>query len=350
MRRKTVCVSFGHLNSFDAGLGEFAFRLGSGLVEQVSEFHDNGLELAFHLAPHLHGRFGNSVGYLPYRRRQEYLRWHMPGCALWHNAFQHNITRPPVEARQRLLTVHDLNYRYLPQGPGAWRDRLRTWLAVARSNELICITQYVARDVESSFAASSRPISVIYNGATDLTTIAQTPVPELEGRKFMFHMSRMAPSKNVESLLALARIWPEQTFVFSGPEWGHALALRERVSGSMPNVRFLLAVSESTKAWLLANCQAFLFPSLTEGFGLPPIEAMHFGTPVFLSDRTCLPEIGADRVGYFGDFEPWAMRRLIEAELPRLEGSRQLTRQRAAMFTWDSCVDGYFDAYKRALA
>ena len=349
MSRRTVCVSFGHLHSFDAGLGEFAFRLGRGLVERRAVLRQHGLDLAFHLQPHLVGKLGDNVAYVHYARRQELLSWNLEGCALWHSAFQHNITRPPKEAAKRMLTIHDLNYLYANRGPGAWRDEFRTRLAVARSRELVCITNYVARDVQKNLAGR-RPISVVYNGATDLTNVEQCPVEELEGLKFMFHMSRMAPSKNVESLLNLARAWPDRTFVFAGPEWGHSLVLRDQLSGKLPNVKFMLGVSEGTKAWLLAHCEAFMFPSLAEGFGLPPIEAMYFGTPVFLSNRTCLPEIGGDRVAYFGSFDAQAMRQVVERELPRLQAARALTKERAASFSWDACVDSYMGLYLKALA
>lgn len=348
MTSRTICVSFGHLHSFDAGLGEFAYRLGRGLVERREVLRQHGFDLAFHLQPHLVGKLGDDVAYVTYTRKQEVLSWSFEGCALWHSAFQHNITRPPREASRRMLTIHDLNYLYAKKGPGAWRDEFRTRLAVAHSNQLVCITHYVARDVQKKLAGS-RAVAVVYNGATDLTKVEQCPVQELVGRKFMFHMSRMAPSKNVGSLLDLARAWPDRTFVFAGPEWGHSLALRNQTSGKVPNVKFMLGVNEGTKAWLLANCEVFLFPSLAEGFGLPPLEAMYFGTPVFLSDRTCLPEIGGDRVAYFKSFEAASMRQVVDRELPRLQAARELTKKRAASFSWGACVDAYISLYLKAL-
>jgi glycosyltransferase involved in cell wall biosynthesis len=76
---------------------------------------------------------------------------------------------------------------------------------------------------------------------------------------------------------------------------------------------------------------------------------MQFGTPVFLSDRTCLPEIGGTQAGYFSDFSSTAMRKVIEAELPRLQASREATRTWAQTFTWDRCVAGYVELYADAL-
>jgi glycosyltransferase involved in cell wall biosynthesis len=175
--------------------------------------------------------------------------------------------------------------------------------------------------------------------------LVQQPVPDLAGRRFFLHVSRMAPSKNVGTIVALARAWPERTFVLAGPAWGHSKWLHDELSGTMPNVHVLLGVDDSVKAWLLENCEAFLFPSLAEGFGLPPLEAMQFGTPVFLSDRTCLPEVGGTHAAYFRDFSAAAMRKVIEAELPRLQANREAARTWAQTFTWDRCVAGYVDLY-----
>ncbi len=347
-KRKVIAVSFGHLTSFDAGLGEFARRLGQGLAANAPAWRDRGIGLCFQMEERLHGSLGPEVGYLPYRRRDRYAPWRLPDCVLWHNSFQHNIARPPSGVRHRILTVHDLNYRYARRRLGPLRDEMCTRLAIARSTYLATISDYVKGDIERHVTRRV-PIETIYNGATDLSGIAQEPVPWLAGRPFLFHLSRMAPSKNVGAIIELARSWPDRTFVLAGPAWGHSKQLHDELAGALPNVHVLLGIDEPTKAWLLAHCEAFLFPSLTEGFGLPPIEAMYFGTPVFLSDRTCLPEIGGDVAGYFTEFSPAAMRARIETELPRLKAVRGAIRRRAETFDWDRCVGRYIALYAKLL-
>ena len=348
MADKVLAVSLGPLTSFEAGLGEFARRLGEGLAAHAPLWRSRGIELCFHLEQRLHGAFGDSVSYLPYRPRDRFMPWRLPGCVLWHSMFQHNITRPPTGVCHRLLTVHDLNYRYAGFRPGPLRDRLLTRIAIARSTSLATISRYVGADVTRNVRWRG-PIRTIYNGVTDLSGLPRQPVLDLEGCRFFLHVSRMARSKNVGAIVALARAWPAQTFVLAGPAWGHSKHLHDELAGTMPNLHVLLGVDDSVKAWLFANCEAFLFPSLAEGFGLPPLEAMHFGTPVFLSDRTSLPEVGGTQAGYLSDFSPAAMRQVIEAELPRLQASREATRRRAQTFTWDRCVAEYVELYASAL-
>jgi glycosyltransferase involved in cell wall biosynthesis len=250
--------------------------------------------------------------------------------------------------QHRLLTVHDLNYRYARPGLGPLRDEALTRTAIARSTSLVAISRYVAADVARNVRWRG-PICTIYNGVTDFSALPQQPVPGLAGRRFFLHLSRMAGSKNVSAIVALAQAWPERTFVLAGPAWGHSKRLHDELSGTLPNLQVLLGVDDSVKAWLFAHCEAFLFPSLTEGFGLPPVEAMHFGTPVFLSDRTSLPEVGGNQAGYFSDFSVAAMRVVIEAELPRLQASRDATRRHAESFTWERCVAAYIDLYASML-
>jgi glycosyltransferase involved in cell wall biosynthesis len=121
---------------------------------------------------------------------------------------------------------------------------------------------------------------------------------------------------------------------------------------ALSNVTVLAGVSDAQKAWLFASCAGFLFPSLTEGFGLPPIEAMHFGKPVFLSDRTCLPEVGGDAAYYFRRFDPAHMREVVEAGLADVgrPGRAEAIRRHAAGFSWDACAAAYLDLYLALLA
>jgi glycosyltransferase involved in cell wall biosynthesis len=118
-------------------------------------------------------------------------------------------------------------------------------------------------------------------------------------------------------------------------------------SRGLDNVQVLHDISDSQKAWLLAHCEAFLFPSLTEGFGLPPLEAMHFGKPVFLSRLTSLPEVGGDAANYFDSFEPVAMRRTIEDGIARHERFALASRvaAHAASFSWARCTEQHVALY-----
>jgi glycosyltransferase involved in cell wall biosynthesis len=120
----------------------------------------------------------------------------------------------------------------------------------------------------------------------------------------------------------------------------------------LPNMQFHLSISDEQKAWAFAHCAGFLFPSFTEGFGLPPIEAMQFGVPVFLSRLTSLPEIGGSVANYFDDFNPAAMKAVVQAGLDRHAGDpghAQAIRDHAALFDAEAKADEYLALYRRRL-
>ena len=112
------------------------------------------------------------------------------------------------------------------------------------------------------------------------------------------------------------------------------------------------SVSQEEKFWLLQNMTAFVFPSISEGFGLPVIEAMHFGKPVILSTLTCLPEIGSDAAYYFTSFDADEMQEVFYNSLQHYAANnlqQQKIKNRAADFSWDKAAEQYMAIYKQLL-
>jgi glycosyltransferase involved in cell wall biosynthesis len=247
----------------------------------------------------------------------------------------------------RLVTVHDLNFFYF-KSPGKIRRYVhRTRRLLQRYGQVAAISRYVEQDIRQqlNYAGGSR---VIYNGARNLNGCPEAAAPGLEDRAYFLHLSRMVRSKNIEAILGLAKVWPEKLFVLAGSRNPESLQHQEHArQEGLANVRFLMDIGEELKTWLYHHCEAFLFPSLTEGFGLPPIEAMHFGKPVFLSDRTCLPEIGGDRAFYWHDFEPKSMRLVVEEGLRRYreEELGPGIQAHAARYSWKACTNDYLALY-----
>jgi glycosyltransferase involved in cell wall biosynthesis len=352
MDQRRILVSLGKVGGVHDGLGEFSRQLGQRIAAAAPAWQArHGIGFHFHLRPELFGLFGDEVGYLAVDRWQE---WHaaIPGqWALWHTLHQLNRSRPPALAGVRLTTVHDLSYQYGRNAFSTWRHHRRAMALMSRTDAVVAISHYTAQDVRRHLHWTG-PLDVILNGARSLVADPQAPLPgwpERPTRPFLFHLSRMNPSKNPQAVIALAQAWPEMHFVLCGPANDHTRALSRGVG--LPNVEIHVGISDAQKAWAYAHCTGFLFPSLTEGFGLPPIEAMHFGKPCFLARRTCLPEIGGSAADYFDDFDPATMKAVVQQGLARMarSGRAETIRAHAAQFNWDRAATDYLALYARLL-
>jgi glycosyltransferase involved in cell wall biosynthesis len=352
MTVRHIGISLGNIGAFNDGLGEFALQIGQRVAAQAPVWRErHAVEFSFHLRDKHTGLFGDQVHYLPINRWQRLWHHSTTPFALWHSLHQVNKSLPPAHCAQRVVTVHDLNYLYGEQNFKAWRQQRRLRKMMARTDHVVAISQHTAQDVRQHLGWHG-PLEVIYNGARSFADAAQQPLAgwvNEDDRPFLLHLSRMSPSKNPQVLLDLARAWPEMTFLFCGPASEEAKHLRANVK--LPNVQFHLGINDAQKAWAFARCAGFLFPSLTEGFGLPPLEAMHCGKPVFLSRLTSLPEVGGDAAYYFDDWSPAAMRRVVEQGLQQGAQPTRIAqaKQHAARFDWDSAAAAYLSLYARLL-
>jgi glycosyltransferase involved in cell wall biosynthesis len=112
-------------------------------------------------------------------------------------------------------------------------------------------------------------------------------------------------------------------------------------------------INAAEKQYYLQHCEAFVFPSLLEGFGIPPIEAMRFGKPVFLSNLTSLPEIGGDKTFYWDNFDAKAMANVFEKGMQAFNNNKAAYEkayiERAISFNWDKAALEYADVYRNLM-
>ena len=350
-----IGLSLGRLSHWHDGLGEFSRQLGLALAAQAPRLRDEaGWQFHFHLPSAFHGVFGDQVGYLATHTTQRWLHLRGSRFALWHVLHQHNRLRAPLGTQLRLETVHDLNFLHSKSPAKVERYRRRQQQRLAGCDTAIAITHYVAADIARELAPLPVPVRVIHNGATDLSAAPREAIAGLsDGPPYLLHISRLAPSKNIVALLALAAAWPEQRLVLAGAPSPYVDEVRRLIAAKgLHNVMLQLDLSEAQKAGLYAGCLGFLFPSLAEGFGLPPIEAMHFGKPVFLSRLTSLPEVGGAVAHYFDRFDGPAMRAVVQAGLAAdaAAGHAEASIAHARGFSWPRCAEAHIALYRSLIA
>jgi glycosyltransferase involved in cell wall biosynthesis len=267
---------------------------------------------------------------------------------------------------RRVVTVHDLIYARFPEAHSGLREqgmKLLVPRAARRSARVIADSQSTRADLIELLGIDSEQIDVVPLG---LGTVRRTqPLPEdevrarfgLGERRVVLSLSAKRPHKNLATLIAaLAQIPAEDRplLVLPGYPTRHEKELRERstAAGVAGDVRFLGWASGAEIEGLWAIAEAFVFPSLYEGFGLPVLEAMARGVPVACSNASSLPEVAGEAALLFDPRDERgiaaALRRLLQDDALR-ERLRALGQARASEFTWERAARLTLASYARAL-
>jgi glycosyltransferase involved in cell wall biosynthesis len=276
-------------------------------------------------------------------------------------------TAPTWGRFRRVVTIHDLIYRFYPEahrGLRALGMRGLVRLAAARSHRVIADSSSTRNDLVRFLHADPSRVDVVPLGVGSTRTGDGTPEPELRrrhglgDRRVVLSVSAKRPHKNLRALLeALAGIPAEARPVLIVPGYTtwYENHLREHAGrlGVADDVRFLGWVSRSDLEGLYELADCFVFPSLYEGFGLPVLEAMRRGVPVACSSASSLPEVAGDAALLFDPHDTDAIRGAME----RLLGDRELAEglaarglERAKAFSWERSARETLASYERALA
>jgi glycosyltransferase involved in cell wall biosynthesis len=303
------------------------------------------------------GVFGAGVRYEPARRWRALLP--VRGVDVWHTPHQDASFRPARRSRV-VLTLLDLNF--LERHDYSERKKARRLAAVQkkvnRAAAIATISEYTATVVRQRLDIPDIPFRVVYLGNPLAAVGAATPPAAnsllgslTSSAPFFLFVGVLHPKKNLHTLLAALPALPNYRLVLAGSNnHPYATQLRQQAKNLGVADRVLMPgpVDDSTKRWLYERSQGLLFPSLSEGFGLPVVEAMSCGKPVFLSRLTSLPEIGGDDAYYFDSFAPDDMAETIRAGLSDFSASplraRRL-RERAERFSWARAAAEYWSLY-----
>ncbi len=336
------------------GVGEFCMNLGHYLAKHAELLRNQyGITLHF-IVPRGHkGIFGNQVAYLELPRFcKPFMRLFPWRIDLLHLTHQYCPFNNFLGVKNELLTIHDINFMYEKKGKKLLKYKRRLNTRIKAATHINYISKFTKTDVEKYFDVN-KETRVIYNGVKQLvpaTEYAHTFLSQLPAQPFLFHISSLRPKKNIHLLIEMMRYLPNETLVIAG-NWdgNYGTQLKNRIKElELKNVVCLNNVSNDEKAYLYQQCKAFLFPSACEGFGLPPIEAMHFGKPVFLSNLTSLPEVGGTAAFYWTDLNPEPMANLVRQQLSSVQTLATLEdalKNRATSFDWEKCATEYIKYY-----
>jgi glycosyltransferase involved in cell wall biosynthesis len=280
--------------------------------------------------------------------------------------------------RPFVVTVHDLillshpTPRATTLGPLLYRlkyslYRLVISNALRRSRTIITVSQYSKKEIEKNFPfTKQRGVVVTYEACGTAFHKLQgsgqkTPLPpEISGHPFVLYVGNAYPHKNLERLIQAFAMFRRQghsdhhLILVGGKDYFYdRLQMEARRQNLAENVVFYGQADDAELAALYDAASFYVFPSLCEGFGLPPLEAMCRGLAVASSDATCLPEVLGDAAYYF-DPDDAAK---IAAALEKMASSQELRqeliakgRQRTTQFDWQTCARTTRDIYLKAVS
>ena len=277
---------------------------------------------------------------------------------------------PPLTRRRSIVTIHDCIHlmfpQYLPSRMAHGYAKAFLWSATQQAQRILTVSEASKRDILKLFDVPPERVAVIYNAIDERFRLTPDEAQVARVREryqlddaFVLYVGNIKPHKNVVRLIdAFAKVrqagLDHLKLLVIGDEITRHTALRRAVHrGKLhKHVRFLGFVPTETLSILYRLASVFVFPSLYEGFGLPPLEAMACGTPVVTSNISSLPEIVGDAAILIDPYDSTSiangiLQALSDATLREKLRTRGLAR--VQRYSWERSVGQVREIYDEVL-
>lgn len=232
--------------------------------------------------------------------------------------------------------------------------RFLFWWSHKKSRALIVPTNYVADDLAKLQPFTRKKTTVTYESSEPPISGKATPLKGV-GKQFIFHSGSPFPHKNIGRLISafevLAESYPDLQLVLVGKTEYYFKKLAKKIAKSPFADRIIVPgfVSDSELKWLHQNAKAYVLPSLSEGFGLPGMEAMAHGCPLVSSNATCLPEVYGDAALFFNPLDVEDMTLKIERILNDKQFVTELIKrekEQIKKYSWEKMAEQTLRVYQ----
>ncbi|MFC4231933.1 glycosyltransferase family 4 protein [Parasediminibacterium paludis] len=333
----------------NTGLYHFCLQLGKALIELADPSKE---ELFFYVQKNAHGIFGNQVKYIHQHSFHKFIMPLSCNFDIWSKTYQGTMYNPRFKRIKSILTIHDINFMYDDKPLFKKRKYLKALQQkIDSASHIIAISNFVLTDISKHCNIDNKSVSVIYNGCNISDEIIAEKPASMPAQPFLYTIGTIAQKKNFHVLPALL-VNNNYQLIISGITQSDAykqqIVDNAKQLGVADRLVFTGAISEAEKYWYYQHCEAFVFPSIAEGFGLPVIEAMHFGKLTILSTHTSLPEVGGPHAYYFPDFEPTTMQQTLFNSLAHYhqQNPQVAIKNWASQFSWQQAAIQYLNIYR----
>ena len=275
------------------------------------------------------------------------------------------VVLPLLAHIKSVITIHDLIFEHYPEyRPQSYLQKLYqpvTQLCVKRARQILTVSESTARDILTYYHVGSTNIHVIGNAIDPIFRPESDPervaiVRERYGlpKRFILTVGAGRPHKNVEVLVeAFALLDPSLagTLVIGGerdPRFPDNVGTLIDTHGIATSVKRIGMIQEADLPIVYSLAEVFVFPSLIEGFGLPPLEAMACGTPVLASTTSAVAEVVGDAALTFDARNPQQLATMLKAVLSDntlLAPLVQRGQEHIRTFTWEQVAYKTLKAY-----
>lgn len=269
---------------------------------------------------------------------------------------------PLFYRRPLVVTIHDLILLHYPTVKASELSPFLYWLkyvvyrfvigsAIRRAKTIFTVSRFTEKDLVEAYPRAARKICMTYEAADTACPLLSREEERKalqalglsfrgEGTPYVLYVGNAYPHKNLGLLLRVAKLLPEKLFVCVGKEdYFYAELKEETKSLKLENVLFVGFVPDRLLPTLYREAESYFFPSLYEGFGLPALEALAFGTPVVLARAGALPEVVGEAGVFFNPKNLDEVKNKIELmgknEALR-QGMKKLGYERVMQFSWSS--------------
>jgi predicted CXXCH cytochrome family protein len=223
--------------------------------------------------------------------------------------------------------------------------------SVKRAKHIFTPSNFVKEDVVDYFKIKSDKVSITVNGGVLVSDKEEPePVKELIGEEFLLYVGTDFAHKNINILVEVLDLLrnkkPGLHLVFAGRKDRNYTTIQERAKelGLEDRVHVLGFVSAGEKVWLFKNAQLYVFPSLSEGFGIPVLEAMAYGLPVVASSLTAIPEVCGDAAVYFDPTDKADIAEKVLSTIDNEKLKKKLVKEGKEKVSCTTCHNGHHGA------
>ena len=277
-----------------------------------------------------------------------------------------NYKLPAHGKHGSVITVHDLaldrfpeySRKFFGQRWASWRSRR----VFSQADRIIAVSHHTAQDLHDYYGVSPERINVVYPGNSLAVNAAQMTITltslkqryGLRGDAYILHVGGGEPRKNISALLeayamlGAPRRHYQLILIGRMGRWKEQIIRRVRQLGLTDDVAIMGYVAQEHLDIFYTHASLFVYPSLYEGFGIPPLEAMARGIPVITSNTTSLPEVVGDAAVMTDPLLPAALAQAITAVLTDAklrERLRQKGLSRAKQFSWEQAARNTLAVY-----